>query len=76
MSDVIARVISQKGACEAGHKVGIHHRAKDPAWHLFMGILRTFPFCGNTAIRRFIPLGKGPKQGYRCLSRPGKSSRI
>lgn len=45
MSDVVARVISQRGTCEAGHRVGDEFViGQDPAWPLFMGFPHTLSF--------------------------------
>ena len=57
MSDVIAKVVSQKGTCEAQHKVGDEFVIGQP---LFMGFLLPVPFCPGPAIRRFLPLGTRP----------------
>jgi hypothetical protein len=75
MSAVMARVISQKGTCEAQYMVGDEFvvGGKTPPQPLSRALLLPFPFCSGPALWRFFPLGARPKQSYHCLSRPRKS---
>ncbi len=62
MTKIIARVISQKGTCEAGHKVGDEFviGQTTPAGHVPLGVLYTVSLRRDFAVRRVIPLGKRP----------------
>ena len=73
---VKAKVISQKGTCSAGHKVGDEFIIGDkvPDRHVCLGILYAFPLYLRLTIGRFLPLGKRPGQNNRRLPGCGKSA--
>jgi len=64
MSDIIARVISQKGNCAAGHKVGDEFVIGDNiqpglcSWAL----VPLFPFAGILKFGGSFPWGEDPKK--------------
>ena len=55
--EVVAKIMSQKGTCAAGHKVGDEFAVGD-CTTAGMGFLYNFPVRRGVAIRRRISLGE------------------
>ena len=64
-----ARVISQKGTCEAGHKVGDEFIISDvcPRGLCAWAFLHHVSLCAGANVRRQIPMGKGTGQMHSGL---------
>ena len=63
MTVIIARVVSQKGACEAGHRVGdefIIDPLKTPAGMCPWALYTLFPFAGVLQFGGSFPWEKDP----------------
>ena len=59
MKDVVAKIISQKGTCALGHKVGDEFldRPDHPIRHVCLGLLRSVALRYGAAGGCFLPLG-------------------
>ncbi len=64
MSDVVAKVISQKGTCEAGHKVGDQFiiGQKTPPGICSWAFYTFFPFAETLQFEGSFPWEKDPKK--------------
>jgi uncharacterized repeat protein (TIGR04076 family) len=63
MTKIIARVVSQKGTCEAGHKVGdefVIEPMKTPPGMCPWAFYTLFPFAGTLQFGGTFPWGKDP----------------
>ena len=72
MYDVIARVISQKGTCEAGHRVGDEFiiGQKAPPGICSWAFYTLFPFAEVLQFGGSFPWEKDPKKAYIACPDP------